>query len=91
MFRDHAEPKHHEINDLFDYILNLVITMKDAQENSHLHSDDWQRTIYIDTLGVKTTDFDIDDEKKHALIESGRKGVREYFKWYDGVKRAANK
>ncbi len=91
MFRDHAEPKHHEINDLFDYILNLVITMKDAQENSHLHSDDWQRTIYIDTLGVKTTDFDIDDEKKHALIESGRKGVREYFKWYDGVKRAVNK
>ncbi len=91
MFRDHAEPKHHEIHDLFDYIVNLVTTMKDAQENSHLHSDDWQRTIYIDTLGVRTTDFDISDEKKKDLIESGRKGVREYFKWYDKVKRAANK
>ena len=91
MFRDHAEPKHHEINDIFDYILNLVVTMKDAQENSHLHSDDWQRTIYIDTLGVKTTDFDIDDETKKALVDSGKKGVEEYFKWWEGVKRAPNK
>ncbi len=91
MFRDHAEPKHHAINDIFDYIFNLVVTMKDAQENTHLHSDDWQRTIYIDTLGVKTTDFDISDQKKEELIKSGKKGVSEYFKWYDRVKRAANK
>ncbi len=91
MFRDHAEPKHNEIKDFFDYLFNLIVTMKDAQENSHLHSDDWQRTIYIDTLGVGTTEFDITDEKKKELVASGRKGVIDYFKWYDRVKRAANK
>ncbi len=91
MFRDHAAPKHHEIKDIFDYIVRMVITMKDAQENYHLHSDDWQRTIYIDTLGVKTTDFNISDKKKQELIESGKRGTVDYFKWYDRAKRAANK
>ena len=91
MFRDQAEPQHHKINDIFDYIWGLVETYMEAQANSHLHSDDWQRTIYIDTLGVKTTDFDLSDEKKRALVESGRKGVKEYFRWYDKAKRAVNK
>ena len=49
----------------------------------HLHSDDWQRTVYIDTLGVKTTEFDLSDSKKRKLKESGRKGALEYFKWFD--------
>ena len=63
----------------------------DSQENSHLHSDDWQRTIYIDTLGVGTTDFDISDKQKKALVESGKKGVKDYFDWYDNAQDALNK
>ena len=51
-------------------------------------SDDWQRTIYIDTLGVKTTDFSLSEAKKKALVESGRKGTQEYFKWYDNPQSA---
>lgn len=82
-FRDHAEPQVHEITDLFSYIYALIETVIDAQSNAHLHSDDWQRTIYVDTLGVKTTEFDLAPEKKKALVESGRKGVKDYFKWYD--------
>ena len=91
MFRDQAEPQHHKIKDIFDYIWGLVDTYMETQANNHLHSDDWQRTIYIDTLGVKTTDFDLSDKKKRKLIESGKKGVREYFRWFDRAKRAANK
>ena len=64
----------------------------DSQSNQHLHSDDWQRTIYIDTLGVGFTDFSISRKTKEALVESGRKGVREYFAWYDAKgTKAANK
>lgn len=91
MFRDQAEPQHYKIKDFFDFAKGLIETIMEAESNSHLHSDDWQRTIYIDTLGVKTTDFDLTDEKKKELMESGRKGVREYFKWFDRIKRAANK
>jgi NTE family protein len=83
VFRYGAVPKKHDIDDLFDYAKALVSTILEFQGNLHLHSDDWQRTIYIDTLGVKTTEFNISDKKKEELRESGRKGTEEYFKWYD--------
>ena len=55
-----------------------------AQESRHLHSDDWHRTIYIDTLGVKTTEFDLSDERKEDLVKSGRVHTEGYFTWFDG-------
>ena len=51
-----------------------------------MHSDDWQRTIYIDTLGVGTTDFDLKDSQKKALVESGKTNTKKYFEWYDDVR-----
>lgn len=89
MFRDSAEPVTRPVNDFFDFIVSVVTTMLNCQEVAHLHSDDWQRTIYIDTLGVGTTEFDISDKKKNELLESGRKGVRDYFAWYDDKNTAA--
>ena len=83
VFRDQAEPVHSEIKDFPSYTVNLIGTIMDSQANTHLHSDDWQRTIYIDTLGVKTTDFSLKDAKKKALVNSGRKGTQAYFKWFD--------
>lgn len=86
VFRYGAVPKKHDIDDLFDYAKALVSTILEFQGNLHFHSDDWQRTIYIDTLGVKTTEFNISDKKKEELRESGRKGTEEYFRWYDDKK-----
>ena len=83
VFRDQAEPAHSEIKDFSSYSLNLIKTILDSQANTHLHSDDWQRTIYIDTLGVKTTDFSLKETKKKALVNSGRKSTQAYFKWFD--------
>ncbi len=85
LYRDHAEPKRYAIDDFFAYAWGLIETFMEAQQNNHLHSDDWQRTIYIDSIGVKTTEFDINDEKKTRLIESGRNGVRKYFEWFDAA------
>ncbi|NIQ97093.1 MAG: patatin-like phospholipase family protein [Desulfuromonadales bacterium] len=82
-FRDQAEPPRHKVNDFFDYVHALVDTVLNAQESQHLHSDDWQRTVYIDTLGVKTTDFDLDDARKAALVQSGKTHTEKYFAWYD--------
>jgi NTE family protein len=83
VFRDHAEPPVHKIDDFFAYTWGLIETIMEAQTNQHLHSDDWQRTIYIDTLGVKTTQFDLDDKAKAALEKSGSENTTKYFKWYD--------
>ena len=90
VFRDHCEPNSEEINDFFSYALALMKTAWNGQYNSHLHSDDWQRTVYIDTLDVKTTQFDLSEEKKNQLVESGRRGITDYFDWYDN-NAAANK
>jgi len=83
VFRDGAEPAHEKITDFFDYIKALIGTVMENQLNSHLHSDDWQRTIYIDTLGVGATDFDLSDAIKSKLEQSGRTGAGAYFDWYD--------
>jgi NTE family protein len=91
MFRDNAEPPVSEIDSFFEYTKVLVTTLIDAQNNVHLHSDDWQRTIYIDTLGVNSTDFDIKDEMKTALVESGKKHTKEYLEWYNNDEEKANK
>jgi len=82
VFRDGDTPPRHNIENLLDYTTQLINTLMDAQNNQHLHSDDWHRTIDIDSLGVRTTDFDIDDDQKKALVRSGRKSTRDYLKWW---------
>lgn len=85
MFRDGAEAPVRDIDDFFDYSKALIGSLMSVQNDVHLHSDDWQRTVYIDTLGVGTTDFDLDDTKKQALVAAGKAGVEAYFKWYDNT------
>jgi NTE family protein len=85
MFRDGAEPPHTRIDDFFDYAKALIGALMSAQDNQHLHSDDWHRTVYINTLGVGTTDFHLPDEKKKALVREGSKGTKKYFEWYDAL------
>ncbi len=83
VFRDNAEPTHAPIDGFFDYAKALIGTFMDSQDSLHLHSDDWQRTIYINSLGTKTTDFDLNNQAKEDLVKSGITGVQTYFKWYD--------
>ena len=86
VFRYGAEPAHHKTDDFFDYVKALVTTIIESQGNMHLHSDDWHRTIYIDTLGVGTTDFDLPDAMKKKLENSGIKCAKAYFKWFNSSK-----
>lgn len=83
VFRDGAEPPSEKIDDFFDYIGALFKAILNVQENQHLHSDDWCRTIYINTIGVGTTEFDLDDQKKKKLVREGKKATDAYFNWYD--------
>jgi NTE family protein len=82
-FRDHAELPEHKIDNFFEYTWSLIDTILEAQSSTHLHSDDWVRTIYIDTLGVKTTEFDLSNDKKEALLNSGETSTQKYFEWFD--------
>ncbi|MDF2571244.1 MAG: Patatin [Sporomusa sp.] len=86
LFKDPTNLAHHKIDNLFTYSWSLIEIFIENQQRQHLHSDDWQRTIYIDTLGVKTTQFDIDNEKKAALVKSGIECTNHYFEWFDNPK-----
>ncbi len=86
VFRDHKPPWAYGIKSFIEYAKGLISTLLESQESQHLHSDDWQRSIYIDTLGVKTTDFDLSKERKQKLIDSGKRNTELYFKWYDNPK-----
>jgi NTE family protein len=66
-----------------DYARALVQSLMNVQENIHLHGDDWQRTVYINTLDVRTTDFDISRERQDALVEQGILGTENYFAWFE--------
>lgn len=89
-FKNHSEQSS-DIKDFRQYLHALIGAVMNAQEFSHLHSDDWHRTIYVDTLKVKTTDFALGDDKKNALMESGRKAAKSYFDWFESAGDAKNK
>ena len=88
---DSELPIKNDIKTIFSYSKALVTTLIDFQNNVHLHSDDWQRTIYIDSKNVGAVDFEISDAKKRLLVESGINGTTEYLKWYNGDEPKANK
>jgi len=67
--------------DKFGTFLSMLVNFyKDSEETNH--SDrikDQERTIYIDNCGISPIEFDLKDSDKSNLINSGRKGVEDYF------------
>jgi NTE family protein len=82
-YRDDWKSVPIEIKNIKDYAVGLVTFMMEMANKSHLQPDDWNRTIFIDTLDVKTTDFDISADKIARLITSGQNCTRNYFSWRD--------
>jgi NTE family protein len=70
-----------KVDNILKYNLSLLSFILETANKKHLHKNDWNRTIFIDTLGVKATDFDLPKDKINALVESGRHGVLDHFKW----------
>lgn len=86
VFRDGQAPQHNKVENFLDYSIELIKTIMAIQDSQHLHADDWHRTIYIDTLNVKTTAFDISHKTKQKLIKSGKKSTGKYLEWWSDTK-----
>lgn len=76
-----SEPQ--QINNLKEYSGALVNFLMEMANKSHLQPKDWNRTVFLDTLDVKTVDFKLPEEKIQALIASGKTCTENYFKWRD--------
>lgn len=73
------EPKSHEIDNLWEYLVRLLNTILSVQQSYHRRSFDWNRTAYINTGDVHTLDFGIGDEARDKLIEAGEGGVEDFL------------
>lgn len=71
------------IKNIKDYMGALIGGYMEGMNKIHLHENDWHRTIYIDSLGVKTTQFDLEEATIDKLIKSGQKGATDYLNWFE--------
>jgi NTE family protein len=73
------EGKPHHVRGPFTMFRALFSTMLDAMDQRFIEEIDSVRTIFIPTLGVKTTDFKLSDEKKKELLIAGEKAAEKFF------------
>lgn len=65
--------------DIVSYVIDIVDTVVDKKEERYIPLKDKIRTIEIQTLGVKTTEFNISKEKSLELFNSGYKSARDFY------------
>ncbi|GFZ79100.1 hypothetical protein RLOatenuis_0970 [Rickettsiales bacterium] len=76
----HDDPPHRKIDGIISYLKSLEDSLLNLQYNTYLHSDDYKRTVFINSLGISSHDFNISHEQKEKLIESGIKTTEAYLK-----------
>ena len=64
---------------LVGYARSLVETMMEAHDRFYLEETDFRRTIAIDSLGVRTTEFGLSRERALELYASGRAAAEEFL------------
>ena len=70
---------------ILGFLLAIGHTMMEAHDRLYVEQANYARTIPINTLGVQTTQFSIDDDPdlKRRLYESGRDAAAEFLKTWD--------
>jgi NTE family protein len=76
---DHAVDR----GSLIDYLKSLASTMMAAHDRLYLENATFARTIPIPTLGVGTTEFDIQPERVKAIYESGHAAASSFLDEWD--------
>jgi NTE family protein len=75
-----SHPPVNTINDLFRYVDEVYEAIINIQRDLLMSNpDDVKRSVFIDNLGIKTTDFKLTRAQKLALIESGKDATEKYL------------
>ena len=72
-----------QIDNSIEFAKAIITTMMDAHDKMHVENEDFERTIAIPTLGVRTTEFDLSTERRDALYKSGVRAAQDFFKSWD--------
>jgi NTE family protein len=79
-----AQKQRFEIDGLLDFAKAIVGTMMSWHDQMHIDDEKvLARTMFVDTTGVRATDFDLDDRTQETLYEKGRQAAVEFLKDWD--------
>ena len=75
----------HESGSIINFLMSIGRTMMEAHDRLYVEQANYARTIPIGTLGVKTTQFSIDDDAdlKRRLYQSGHDAVGSFLQTWD--------
>ena len=82
------EIREHKISNIINFTSSIIETMLEAQDDIHIRDMDYLRTVKINTLDIKTTDFNISKEKIMELYNSGELCASEFLEnWENNYKK----
>lgn len=83
LFLHSKQPKQHinfGFNEIRHYIHHLFEVLLNTQDLDFTEDETMQdRSVMIDDLGIKATDFDLTADDMHKLVVSGSTGAKEYL------------
>jgi len=81
---DAAQRQKYDVQGTFSLALAMVGTMTSFHDQIHIDEPSTlARTMFVDTFGVRATDFDIDEKIQDLLFKSGRSAATEFLKGWD--------
>ena len=82
------EIREHKITNILNFTSSIIETMLEAQDDIHIREMDYLRTVKINTLDIKTTDFNISNEKIIDLYNSGEICAKDFLiNWDNNYKK----
>jgi len=68
---------------LISYVFDLFAAVTDEDQTAFMRDKDSVRTIFIPTLGIKTTDFDLSPLDAYRLYRSGYESCKKFLGQWD--------
>lgn len=79
-----AQAARFDCDSVTDLVRAMVGTMTSFYDQMHLDGDDvLDRTVFVDTFGVKSTEFDLDAATRDRLYCSGRAAAEKFLSTWD--------
>ena len=70
-----------KVKNIKQFVVALMNFTMEMVNKKHLHKNDWNRTVFVDSLNVQTTQFSLSKQQIVDLIQSGKVAVDNYFTW----------
>ena len=69
-----------EVDDPLELTLAMISTMREFHDGMHIdRAEVRDRTIFVDTFGIRATDFDLSDSDADRLYESGQQAATKFL------------